>query len=181
MLVAFADVRPSYILVKVKLHCLTHLLEDVERFGPAIRKSTEVFEKYNSVFRHCVILSNRQADSRDAADRFALMDVTANAASGGWFADEQPGRGWRQAGRAVQGLLSKHTILQSHFGWVGSRERTPGKSTIMSEMSLYSTIVMSGRVSKQEKVLAIEAESGDSCRIGSWVVVERVCDVSRSP
>ncbi|CAD6565495.1 MAG: hypothetical protein TREMPRED_001404 [Tremellales sp. Tagirdzhanova-0007] len=93
MLDAFADVNPSYILVKVKLHCLTHLLEDVERFGPAIRKSTEVFEKYNSLFRHCVILSNRQADSRDAADRFVLMDVTANAASGGWFADEEPGRG----------------------------------------------------------------------------------------
>ena len=76
MLDAFDEVDASYILVKMKLHCLTHLPDDVERFGPAIRKSTEVFEKYNSVFRHCVILSNRQADSRAASDRFGLMNYS---------------------------------------------------------------------------------------------------------
>ncbi|CAD6573792.1 MAG: hypothetical protein TREMPRED_000913, partial [Tremellales sp. Tagirdzhanova-0007] len=115
MLDAFDDVNPSYILVKVKLHCLTHLVEDVKRFGPAIRKSTEVFEKYNSVFRQSIILSNRQTDSRDAADRFGLMDVTTNAASGGWFADQHVEGGWRQAGKIVSLLPVSRILLYSLF------------------------------------------------------------------
>ena len=41
---AYGDVDPLRILDKVKLHLLSHLPDDIPRFGPAIRSITEIFE-----------------------------------------------------------------------------------------------------------------------------------------
>ena len=54
----FAKVEPSCIINKIKLHLLTHVVEDIQRFGPLIRESTEVFECFNAIFRICSIYSN---------------------------------------------------------------------------------------------------------------------------
>ncbi|KIK02140.1 hypothetical protein K443DRAFT_122032 [Laccaria amethystina LaAM-08-1] len=38
---AFGDVDPAKIIIKMKLHILPHIIEDILRYGPAIRNSTE--------------------------------------------------------------------------------------------------------------------------------------------
>ncbi|THU88265.1 hypothetical protein K435DRAFT_917526 [Dendrothele bispora CBS 962.96] len=58
LLDAWADVDSRRIITKIKLHVLTHLPEDIRRFGPAVIFATEVFECFNAVFRLCSILSN---------------------------------------------------------------------------------------------------------------------------
>ncbi|KAL1681234.1 hypothetical protein EV122DRAFT_250202 [Schizophyllum commune] len=77
---AFDAVDCKKIVYKIKLHLLPHLIDDIRRFGPAIRNSTEVFEGFNAVFRLCSVLSNHQAPSRDIASKFASLDP-ANALS----------------------------------------------------------------------------------------------------
>jgi hypothetical protein len=121
---AFDAVDPAKITIKPKLHAIVHTPEDVRRFGPAVRKSTEVQEKYNGVFRHCVVLGNGQADSRDVAQRFGSMAATAHLVTGGYYLE---GGRWRQAGPAVIKLLQDSKVLQHHLGWVPSKPPAPGE------------------------------------------------------
>jgi hypothetical protein len=58
---AFALIDPPKIIAKMKLQILPNLIDDIHRFGPAIRYSTEIFECYNAIFRLCSVLSNHQA------------------------------------------------------------------------------------------------------------------------
>ncbi|KAJ7835607.1 hypothetical protein B0H13DRAFT_2108073 [Mycena leptocephala] len=53
LLDAFDAVDPLRILTKIKLHLLAHTMEDIRRFGPLIRSSTEIYEAFNTVFRQC--------------------------------------------------------------------------------------------------------------------------------
>ncbi|KAJ7756798.1 hypothetical protein DFH07DRAFT_773024 [Mycena maculata] len=80
----FGDYDPAKLLLKIKLHLLPHIVEDVIRFGPAIRNSTEIFECFNAIFRLYSILSNHQAPSRDIASKFASMDCLKHILSGGF-------------------------------------------------------------------------------------------------
>jgi hypothetical protein len=120
---AFDEVDPAKILTKEKLHTMTHTPGDVRRFGPAVRKATEVFEKFNGVFRRTIRLGNGQANSRDAARQFLRIDTTSHLATGGFFHDSYE---WRQAGHAVRQLLVDSPILQHHFGWVPPAKVEPG-------------------------------------------------------
>ncbi|KAF7349524.1 hypothetical protein MSAN_01742800 [Mycena sanguinolenta] len=65
LLDTFDAVDPLRIIIKIKLHLLTHIGVDIRRFGPAIHFSTEIFEAFNSVFRMCSVNSNHIAPSRD--------------------------------------------------------------------------------------------------------------------
>jgi hypothetical protein len=112
---AFGDVDPSKIIVKMKLHLLAHLAQDIRRFGPAIRNSTEIFECFNGIFRLCSIYSNHQAPSRDIATKFASMDRLKHILAGGyWKGDE----GWVRAGESVLQVLQTEIVIQRHLGWV---------------------------------------------------------------
>ncbi|KAK1222588.1 hypothetical protein PQX77_014561 [Marasmius sp. AFHP31] len=82
---AFAQVDPSKIPAKSKFHLLTHLVEDIKRFGPLVGLSTEVFELFNSVFRACSILSNHLAPSRDIALQLADQEGLKQRMSRGWW------------------------------------------------------------------------------------------------
>jgi hypothetical protein len=120
---AFDDVAPNKIIIKVKLHLLAHLPEDIRRFGPAIRYSTEVFECFNAIFRLCSIYSNHQAPSRDIAYKFASMDRLKHILSGGfWLQDGE----WVQAGQSVLRVLRDAPIIQRHLGWVALSKPIPG-------------------------------------------------------
>lgn len=123
MLDAFGNVEPAKIIQKMKIHLLTHLREDIRRFGPAIRYSTEVFECFNGIFRLCSIFSNHQAPSRDIATKFASMDRLKHILSGGFW--KQDGA-WIQAGKNVRSVLHSHPIIQRHLGWVPPRKQVPG-------------------------------------------------------
>jgi hypothetical protein len=122
---AFSDYDPAKILLKIKLHLLPHIVEDVIRFGPAIRNSTEIFECFNAIFRLCSILSNHQAPSRDIAQKFGSMDRLKHILSGGfWFQDGD----WVQAAMNVRDVLHTAPIIQRHLGWVPQRTVTVGSS-----------------------------------------------------
>jgi hypothetical protein len=99
----------------MKLHLLAHLAQDIRRFGPAIRNSTEIFECFNGIFRLCSIYSNHQAPSRDIATKFASMDCLKHILAGDYWNE---GENWVQAGDNVLRILQNKAIIQRHLGWV---------------------------------------------------------------
>ncbi|KAJ7080438.1 hypothetical protein B0H15DRAFT_787211 [Mycena belliarum] len=123
LLDAFDMVDPLRILVKIKLHLLAHIPEDIRRFGPAIRSSTEIFEKFNGVFRLCSINSNRLAPSRDISRKFASMERVKHLLCGGYWFDQRL-KTWVQAASSVKELLVNDHVLQRQLGWVSSHTET---------------------------------------------------------
>ncbi len=122
---------PAKIIIKIKLHLLPHLIEDIRRWGPAIRNSTEIFECFNAIFRLCSILSNHQAPSRDIAYKFTSLDRVKHILSGGYW--EENGK-WLQAGTNVRSILTTKPIIQRHLGWAPPRAAgQPGKSSPSSK------------------------------------------------
>ncbi|KAJ7867198.1 hypothetical protein B0H14DRAFT_3084134 [Mycena olivaceomarginata] len=126
LLDAFDAVDPLRILVKIKLHLLAHIPDDIRRFGPAIRFATEICEAYNGVFRLCSIYSNRLAPSRDISQKFASMSRVKHILSGGYWKHHTSKR-WIQAGGAVQRVLHSDPVFQRHLGWVPQAQVDPGK------------------------------------------------------
>ncbi|KAF9541558.1 hypothetical protein CPC08DRAFT_803425 [Agrocybe pediades] len=159
---AFAELEPSKIIMKAKLHLLVHLPEDIRRFGPPIRYSTEVYESFNRVFRLCSIYSNHQSPSRDIAFKFASMDRLKHILSGGLW---RSGNDWVQAGNKVL-LLHTHPIVQRHLGWVPEVRKQADHSQWI-------------------ECLSMVAQSGDVCKKQSWVYFEidgkssigRICEI----
>ncbi|KAK0430592.1 hypothetical protein EV421DRAFT_1912712 [Armillaria borealis] len=161
---AFGAVDPSKILIKIKLHLLPHLVNDIHRFGPAIRYSTEVFERYNAIFRLCSVYSNHQAPSRDIALKFSKR--------------------WIQAGKSVLCLLHSEPVIQRHLGWVPPVKLTPGLIHIQSKKRAvpmsWSTTLASRYLSAETLPLSslwhhgsmVTAQSSDRCAIGSWVIFQ---------
>jgi hypothetical protein len=121
---AFADHDLAKILPKVKLRLLTHMVEDIVRFGSAIRNSAEIFEGFNAIFRLCSILSNQQAPSHDIAHKCVSMDRLKHILSG-WFWKQ--GDKWIQATPNVREVLHTMPIIQRHLGWVPVRRTVAGK------------------------------------------------------
>ncbi|KAJ7207880.1 hypothetical protein GGX14DRAFT_567183 [Mycena pura] len=128
---AFDAVDPLRIIVKIKLHLLTHLPTDIRRFGLAIRFSTEIFEAYNAVFRMCSINSNHIAPSRDISQKFASMDRVKHLLSGGYWWNQQSSS-WVQAGGAVRQVLVNDPVVQRHLGWVKPEPIIPGAVRVIS-------------------------------------------------
>ncbi|KAI0364661.1 hypothetical protein BV20DRAFT_955717, partial [Pilatotrama ljubarskyi] len=78
-------IDPQRVFVKLKLHILLHVVEDVDTHGPPIHNATEGFESFNGVFRGSSILSNHQAPSRDIAQSSTVMESHKHIVSGGWW------------------------------------------------------------------------------------------------
>lgn len=121
---AFILIDPTKIIQKVKLHVLTHVIEDIRRFGPLLGESTEVFESFNAVFRSCSILSNHLAPSRDIAHQLAELEGAKQRLTGGYWND---GSGqWVRASPSVRYCFVNNLHLQGHMGWVCSDLSLPG-------------------------------------------------------
>ncbi|KAJ8502455.1 hypothetical protein ONZ45_g11746 [Pleurotus djamor] len=125
----FAIINPSKMHNKIKLHLLSHLTEDIRRFGPLIGSATEVFESYNAVFRFCSILSNHLAPSRDIAIQLADQESMKHRLLGGWW--PMPDGNWVQAGNGIQDYLLEHPILQRLLGWSSEKSEEPGEPDIL--------------------------------------------------
>ncbi|KAF9065870.1 hypothetical protein BDP27DRAFT_1384442 [Rhodocollybia butyracea] len=184
---AFAQIVPSKILVKMKLHLLVHLKSDIKWFGPLIHYSTEVFEAFNAVFQLCSIFSNHQAPSRDIAFKFAGLNRLKHMLSGGFYPVKasQDEKKWVQASVAIQDILRKAPIIQRHLGWVPEQIENPGvirfksrnkAQSIPWSQSKASTYIheippdnMLWLVGDNSKVVA---SSGNLCTLGSWVFVK---------
>ncbi|EIW77677.1 hypothetical protein CONPUDRAFT_39787, partial [Coniophora puteana RWD-64-598 SS2] len=178
---AFSDLEPSKITQKMKLQILCHLGEDIRRFGPAVRYSTEIFECFNAIFRLCSVLSNHLAPSRDIAMKFASMERMKHVLSGGyWLEDNQ----WVQASTNVRNLLLLHPIFQRHLGWAPERISVPGTqvslapakkvpalawSKTKASTSLIDQIAIPPSIRQWKVGISVSSRSGDVCKIGYWV------------
>ncbi|KAF8524727.1 hypothetical protein JB92DRAFT_2703097 [Gautieria morchelliformis] len=184
---AFDLVDPARILEKGKLHILAHLVEDVERFGPAIRYATEVFESFNHVFRMCSVLSNHQSPGQDIARKCASLERVKHILSSSFWLTKDGE--WVQAAPQVRGIVKRHSIIQTHLGWAPPPTWSPGIMTPGPKntrvLCLWTEICNNG-----DKVLfpippegftwydamSVIAQSGDLCHLGTWVCVDGTND-----
>ena len=127
---AFSRIEPSKIITKPKLHLLTHLPDDIRRYGPLIGEATETFECFNAVFRFCSVLSNHQAPSRDIAIQLADQEGFKQRVTGGWWPDDSGG--WKRSGPGVRGSLERYAMLKSNLGWANNTGTPPGLSLLIS-------------------------------------------------
>ncbi|KAK6997431.1 hypothetical protein R3P38DRAFT_3620933 [Favolaschia claudopus] len=180
LLDAFDAVDPLRILVKVKLHLLTHLPDDIRRFGPGIRFATEIYEGFNTVFRLCSVMSNRLAPSRDISSKFASMARVKHLISGGYWKDPTSNL-WMQAGPSVQRVLRDDPVFQRHFGWTPPQTITPGvihpvalrHGHLRWSQTTASTYWKGDPPSRDGAWRLgrdLTAQSGDKVKIGGWVV-----------
>ncbi|KAH9846572.1 hypothetical protein C2E23DRAFT_743786, partial [Lenzites betulinus] len=126
----FADIDPSKIIEKVKLHVLSHGIEDVSRFGPLIGMCTEGFESFNGVFRNASIHSNHIAPSRDIAQQLADHEAHKHRLMGGKW--QGPNGDWVHAGTRVRDFLRNHPTWQHLFGWSCTPPPTPGSFKLVA-------------------------------------------------
>jgi hypothetical protein len=124
LLDAFADLDPSKITNKIKLHILVHLEEDIRRHGPLIGSITEVFERFNAIFRYCSIFSNHLAPGRDISQKLARQEVLKHQLMGGWW--QNSSGEWRCAATEIRNVLPSQSIIQNMLGWVDLKPLTPG-------------------------------------------------------
>ncbi|KAI0349150.1 hypothetical protein OH77DRAFT_1533351 [Trametes cingulata] len=120
----FAEIDPSKIVEKVKLHVLSHGIEDVSRFGPLIGMCTEGFESFNGIFRNASIHSNHLAPSRDIAQQLADHEAHKHRLMGGFW--HSVNGDWVQAGTQIRDFLRHHPTLQRLFGWAAMPPPAPG-------------------------------------------------------
>ncbi|KAJ7290474.1 hypothetical protein C8J57DRAFT_1493188 [Mycena rebaudengoi] len=104
LLDAFTALDPTKILIKLKLHVLLHIVQDIHCRGPAVRFSTEVF-------------------NRDIAAKFADLDRVKHILSGGYWLENGA---WIRAGKDVHWILHQTPIIQKHLGWAPPPAWTPG-------------------------------------------------------
>ncbi|KAK6975043.1 hypothetical protein R3P38DRAFT_2582879 [Favolaschia claudopus] len=180
LLDAFDKVDPLRILLKIKLHLLAHIPDDIRRFGPLIRWATEIYEAYNGVFRLNSIFSNRIAPSRDIAAKFASMDRVKHILSGGYWLDSRS-KHWIQAGKGVRKVLLADPIFQRHLGWVRPAKIEPGVVKPMPSRVLpvewhttkaatfYTGNNHPSDGSRWRVGQVLTAESGDKGTVGCWV------------
>ena len=114
-------------ITKQKLHLLTHLPDDIKRFGPLVGEATETFECFNAVFRSCSVLSNHQAPSRDIAIQLADQEGFKQRVTGGWWPDNLGG--WNRSGSGVCGALERYKTLKNNLGWASNDTPPPGMFT----------------------------------------------------
>jgi len=101
---------------KIKYHLLTHLQEDIIRFGPLLGVATETYKAFNAVFRFCSVLSNHLAPSRDIAMQLAEQESLRHILSGGYWCSDKNGN-FKSTGPLVVDFLPKHPFLQNLLGY----------------------------------------------------------------
>ncbi|KAI0697348.1 hypothetical protein BC835DRAFT_1405669 [Cytidiella melzeri] len=187
LLDAWAMFDPRRIITKAKLHILTHLVDDIRRFGPAILYSTEVFECWNAVFRMCSILSNHLAPSRDIATTLGGMERFKHQVSGGWWKDGKGG--YIRAGKNVREFLRCSPELQRRLGWADTsnveagiihlapaRKRQSWTWGELFQVAGSHTVVTGASIELDEQRegpwiqgKAVISQSHDICKENSWV------------
>ena len=122
---ALAVVDANKIVTKSKCHSLTHIVDDIRRFGPAVGLSTDTFESFNGVVRLCSVLSNRHAPSRDIGLNMSDMARFKHITSGGLWKDEEQ---WVNAGDGILDFFHTNETLHRHLGWTDAHPKVAGLS-----------------------------------------------------
>ncbi|ESK89669.1 hypothetical protein Moror_8587 [Moniliophthora roreri MCA 2997] len=175
----WSEINPNRILTKIKLHVLTHLPDDIRRFGPTILYSTEVFEGWNSIFCACSILSNHLAPSHDISCDLAQKERFKHIASGGWWSDLSE---YIRAGLQVIQMGSLPEVL-CRLGWANRSVLMPGTVKLVAQkrretMTWEQLGLPSSLQNPSQSIilwhccLYIVSHSGDKCGTGAWVVFD---------
>lgn len=127
--------------MKIKYHLLTHLCEDIIRFGPLLGVATETFECFNAIFRSCSILSNHLAPSRDIAIQLAEQEVLRHILSGGSWRAVTGGEEWKSAAPLVTNFLSDNPFLVALLGYGRDTTATPLAPGVLLKSISYSLIL----------------------------------------
>ncbi|KAF9786365.1 hypothetical protein BJ322DRAFT_1099898 [Thelephora terrestris] len=134
----WATVDTNRIIDKMKLHIITHLPEDIQRFGPAGLYIVEGFEGWNRIWRLCSIFSNHHSPSRDIAIntggkgsntqwcKLCKAERIKHLLSGGFWHDRDS-KGYVQAGEAVRRMFESDKKLRRRLGWNQTAGLAPGK------------------------------------------------------
>lgn len=83
--------------MKPKVHFLTHLAEDITRFGTALNFETEKGEQFNKHVREHILHTNKANVSKQVAVKFGKQSVMKHIVDGGsWIDDDgrriEPGK-----------------------------------------------------------------------------------------
>ncbi|KAF7361568.1 hypothetical protein MSAN_01190800 [Mycena sanguinolenta] len=187
---AFSDIDPLKMILKIKLHLLTHLPDDVRRFGPLIGVATEIFEAFNAVFRAASVLSNHRAPSRDIARQLASQEGARSLALGTLWFDAQSEE-WQSAGPSVKRFMDAQPNLKMMMGLNVRDDPQPGTTRLAplpareagKPRPKRQTVAL--RATQAQKALnfldhsrtdgewyqakTLIARSGDLCSVNSWV------------
>ncbi|EAU92084.2 hypothetical protein CC1G_09605 [Coprinopsis cinerea okayama7 len=166
---------PGRILVKVKLHVLTHLVDDIRRFGPAILYSTEVFECWNAIFRMCSVFSNHLSPSKDIATTLGKMERFKHLISSGWWKH----RGhWVQAGVEIRLLFTTNAEIQRRLGWADEKRLERGTVKLQARRQLHpgtsaslNLLDVTGLPGDEtlDHCKYVISQSKDLCKVDFWV------------
>ena len=120
-----ATLSPTILISKIKFHIVSHIIEHVKWFGPAVLFSTERYESFNRVFRLCSIHSNRQAPSRDIAHTSAHLDRCRHIMTGGKWLDTRT-KQWVCASSQVLKHLEDNSTDARLLGVFKEKHTPPG-------------------------------------------------------
>ncbi len=123
---AFTALDPTKIISKIKLHLLTHTVEDITAFGPLIEVATEIFECFNAIFHFCSILSNHLSPSCDITLQLADQEALKHCLTDDWWLSSAEGGDWSHAGPGVRRYFKDHGVLQQLIGWSARKDLKPG-------------------------------------------------------
>ncbi|KAF7777799.1 hypothetical protein Agabi119p4_3871 [Agaricus bisporus var. burnettii] len=158
---------PARIQYKYKLHCLTHLADNISRFGPPVLYATETFEAWNGVFRYCSILSNHQAPSRDIAKSLAAMERVKHFVCGGWWTDSNTGA-YVSAGENIKGILKGNESVGRRLGISLKGNSNPGSVKLVASSSQIQQ-TLDDFICGLSCEVYTDKSHNDICKRGSWV------------
>ncbi|KAK7451321.1 hypothetical protein VKT23_012663 [Stygiomarasmius scandens] len=182
---AFAAIDPTKIVRKIKIHLLAHIPEDARAFGSLLGVATELFEKFNTVFRNCSVLSNHLAPSRDISRQLGDQEAMKHRLLGGkWFDDTE--KSWMQPGPSLLALSKDQPFLRAMVGWSIDSSSKPGtviKIPLTHKRKLVNRDVKLDQTSGRDAVNRLDFDgdciwtkcktvtttSGDDCSTGCWV------------
>ncbi|KAL0087485.1 C2H2-type zinc finger transcription factor, partial [Phycomyces blakesleeanus] len=113
---------------KPKVHYLTHLKEDIIRFGPALNYETEKGEQFNKHIREHLFHTNCQNTSRDVCLKFAKQVALQHVIDGGSWINSSGNR--EKSGTGIERFIKDNNeslFYYTFFG--GSRELKDNNDT----------------------------------------------------
>ncbi|KAL0084760.1 hypothetical protein F4703DRAFT_1794121 [Phycomyces blakesleeanus] len=120
--------KHAFYMSKPKVHLLTHLPEDLRRFGPALNYETEKGEQFNKHIREHLFHTNRMNTSKDICLKFGKQYMTRHIIDGGSWIGKNGLRETR--GKAIAEYMQQNSDGKFHETLLGgSREFADNNST----------------------------------------------------
>ncbi|KAJ7439792.1 hypothetical protein FB451DRAFT_1191987, partial [Mycena latifolia] len=149
LLDAFATLDPTKILIKLKLHVLLHIIDDIRS-----RARRPLFHR---------------------TAKLADLDRVKHILSGGYWLEDEA---WIRAGKDVHRILRDTPIIQRHLGWAPPPVWTPEEATKEAALSPEQTLIVGAAnllgvtidPGHRTNGQSVTARSGDSCKADSWAI-----------